>query len=58
MQILRFCTAAKIHTKVFWVMTPCNLVGMYNIFGDIYCLYFHDFKPTYGGNVFLQKSGS
>jgi hypothetical protein len=32
-------TAVKIHIVIFWVMTPCTLVGRYQSFGGTYCLH-------------------
>jgi hypothetical protein len=43
-----------------WVVTPCNLVVGYKLFGDIYSLYLQgrsDFEPEDGGGVFLGNVG-
>jgi hypothetical protein len=39
-------------TVVFWVVTPCSLVGGYQCFGGLYCL------PEYGGDMLLQNVGN
>jgi hypothetical protein len=33
-------TTVRTHIIVFYVVTPCDLVGGYKLFGKIYCLYF------------------
>jgi hypothetical protein len=35
--LIEVFSAVKVHIVVFWVMTPCSLVGDYQSFGLNYC---------------------
>jgi hypothetical protein len=49
-------TAVKMSMLVFWVVTPCGLVGRYQRFGGTYCLYLQDWSED-GGRTFLRNVG-
>jgi hypothetical protein len=36
------CRYVNKSDKVFWDMTPCNVVGIYSHFGGIYCPHLQD----------------
>jgi hypothetical protein len=38
-------TAVKMLMLVFWIVTPCGLVGRYQRFGGTYCLHLQVFSP-------------
>jgi hypothetical protein len=37
-------TAMKVSMLVFWVVSPCGLIGRYQSFGGTYCIHF---SPEY-----------
>jgi hypothetical protein len=39
--------AVKIHIAVFWIMTPCNLVGGYLHVGGKICTYLLDYVALF-----------
>jgi hypothetical protein len=39
-------TEVKLSMLVFWVVTPCGLVGRYQRFGRTYCLNLQPRRPT------------
>jgi hypothetical protein len=49
-------TAVKMSMPVFWVVTPCGLVGRYQLLRGTYCVHIH-FSPEYGGSMFLRNAG-
>jgi hypothetical protein len=58
-------TAAKIWTVVFWVVTPCNLVGGYQRFGGTYrahlqgiCTFSNLWKQVVIVSVYKNGNGS
>jgi hypothetical protein len=49
-----FFKISSIFRQVFWVMTPCNLVGGYQYFGGTYCLLLQgQSDPKNGRSLFL-----
>jgi hypothetical protein len=51
---LQVLMAVKIKTLVFWVVTPCRLVGRYQNFGGTYCLHL---SPEDEGSMFFRNVG-
>jgi hypothetical protein len=49
--IFEILTAVKMSIFVFWVLTPCGLVGRYHRFGGTH------FNPEDGGSVFIRNDG-
>jgi hypothetical protein len=46
--------AVKTLILIFWVVTPCKLLGRYQHFGGIYCLYPQDLSPENRGNILVS----
>jgi hypothetical protein len=60
------CSARQVNlpSMVFWVVTPCGLVGRYQRFGDTYCLHLQGWSDrlyivlsSQRGTIFLRNVG-
>jgi hypothetical protein len=55
-------TAVRITIMLFWVVTPCRLVGRYESFGETYFLHLNGLRSEHGDMemktvaIFLHRS--